>query len=216
MSGSSTRSVQPAECATADQQWVTSQEGWGGDPHSGQDPNQCPTSPIVISMSNSYPFTSVDGGVHFDLDADGAAEQTAWTAEGSTVAFLTLDRNGNGSVDSGGELFGDHTPRLAGGIGPNGFEALTDLDTNQDGYVDASDERWSDLVLWRDTNHDGVSQSSEVEPLSTSGIERIETAYHWTGHHDPYGNQLRYQGRAVLSDGRRIPIYDVYFVTRRP
>src|SRR3954468_47164 len=69
------------------------------------------TSPIVIDLNDgSYPLSGKTDPVAFDLDADGLPELATWTAPGSAVAFLALDRNGNGVIDSGNELFGNHTP----------------------------------------------------------------------------------------------------------
>ena len=75
--------------------------------------NQSWSVSILISLSDEhYELTDAAGGVHFDLDADGKPEQTAWTSIGSDEAFLALDRNLNGYIDDFMEIFGDHTPQL--------------------------------------------------------------------------------------------------------
>lgn len=97
-------------------------------------PGCCEYSPIVISLQGDYRLTSMLDGVMFDIDADGTTEQVSWTALGSDVAFLALDRNGNRRIDGGAELFGD-------AAAANGWVALAQLDANGDGTIDARDAR---------------------------------------------------------------------------
>ena len=90
----------------------------------------CPL--IVDTARDGYKLTSVDNGVRFDLNADGVLEQVAWTRRDSDDAFLALDRNGNGRIDDGGELFGNHTPARPDNreiTTANGFEALKFVET---------------------------------------------------------------------------------------
>src|SRR6185437_13068105 len=94
---------------------------------------QCPPSPIVIDVDGSgFDLTDAANGVKFDIDNSGIAERIAWTKPGSTNAFLALDRNGNGIIDNGGELFGNYTaqPPIAE---PNGFNALSVYDLLENG-----------------------------------------------------------------------------------
>jgi len=171
----------------------------------------CPTSPILINLHDaSFPLSGAGEPVWFDIDADGQPNRITWTEAHSAVAFLARDRNANGRIDDGSELFGNATPVHSGARAANGFEALAELDTNADGMVDPRDEVWSALLLWIDTNHDGVSQPDELHRVAGTPVEAIETEYHWTGRRDAYGNLYAYQGRAFLDRARR-PIYDVYF-----
>ncbi|GAA6120596.1 hypothetical protein Acidovoranil_26990 [Acidovorax sp. FG27] len=95
---------------------------------------------------------------------------------------MVLDRNGNGLIDSGRELFGDQT--LKPGLGSdgrpqtyaNGYEALAGQDDNGDGVIDSNDAAYSQLRIWRDANQDGISQASELRSLAESGIASIGVA----------------------------------------
>lgn len=170
------------------------------------------STPIVLSLHGGYHMTSAADGVLFDIDADGNAEQIAWTEPRSQVGFLALDRNGNGTIDSGAELFGNSTTLASGARALNGFEALDDLDSNRDGRIDASDPSWQSLLLWLDANHDGTSTTAEMIPIPTSDVSAISTDYQRSGKKDRFGNEFPYKGEFRLSDAWR-PCYDVYLVT---
>ena len=169
-------------------------------------------TPIVLSLRGGYRMTSLADGVLFDIDADGIAEEIAWTEPNSNVGFLALDRNGNGRIDSGAELFGDSTMLTDGTRALNGFEALADLDSNHDARVNANDPAWQQLLLWLDTNHDGASDATELVSISTSGVSAISTDYKRSGKKDRFGNEFRYKGEFQLGDARRT-CYDVFLVT---
>lgn len=170
-----------------------------------------PCSPILINVANgSYDLSGADDPVWFDIDADGTPERLTWTARDSAVAFLALDRNANGIIDDGSELFGDATWLRRGERAANGFEALRELDSNSDDLVDDADDAWYGLLLWTDANHDGTSQPDEIVSIDGSAVNALETSYHWTGRRDAYGNLYRFQSIAHLTRGTRA-VYDVYF-----
>jgi hypothetical protein len=173
--------------------------------------NGCPTSPILINLgTGGYDLTGIEDPVSFDIDADGVVERLSWSARNAPLAFLALDRNGNGVVDDGAELFGNSTPLPSGQIAPDGFVALAPYDRNGDDVIDVHDPIWSALLLWTDRNHDGVSQREELQPIAASEIEGIELAHHEINRRDAHGNRLRYAGAVHIARGARI-CYDVFF-----
>jgi hypothetical protein len=178
-------------------------------------------SPIVVDTTGQgFRLTSEADGVDFDLTGTGHPVHTSWTDERSGNAFLVLDRNGNGKIDSGKELFGNYTDQPPSDD-RNGFLALFVFDVpskggNGDEVIDARDAIWTQLKLWMDENHDGVSQPDELHSLQELGIVSIGLKYHQIRHYDEFGNLFRYKG--VLNPGLPASdqvgrsIFDVFFV----
>jgi hypothetical protein len=208
-------SIHADECEFVDEAWEMPNEPPDVPPDGTTCPqaqSSCDPSPIIISLDGPYRLTSPENGVRFDLDADGIADRVAWTDADSGLAFLVLDRNGNGRVDNGAELFGDSTRLSNGAKAQNGFIALAELDATQDGSVDASDSAWSNLQLWFDLDHDGRSSQDELLPIADTAVVAIGTEYQWAGRKDRFGNTLRYKGQITLQHGSR-SCYDVYLKT---
>jgi len=137
-------------------------------------------------------------GPMFDHDGDGAREATGWFA--ADDGLLVLDRNGNGKIDNGSELFGDNTILANGETAAHGYAALADLDNNEDGIIDDSDARYADLKVWRDLNQDGVSQSDELFSLAEVGVATIETSFLETNI-EQNGNEIIATGQYTKTDG---------------
>ena len=186
-----------------------------------------PGSPIVIATGTNavYQFTSPAQGVVFDVNGDGVAEQIAWTEPNSDVAFLALDRDGDGAITNGTELFGTYT--LPGS--PNGFDALARLTMASNGgipraSVSSDDPLFAKLLLWTDRNHNGTSEPTELRAASEL-FSDIGLGYAPHARRDQFGNELRYRGWATIRTApgrnraeeppeqaaRRRMIYDVFF-----
>lgn len=179
-------------------------------------------SPIVIDVAgNGFRLTDMPNGVRFDLANTGTKEQTAWTDAGSDDGFLVLDRNGNGTIDNGAELFGNFTPQPAPpyGVARNGFLALAEYDKTSnggydDGVIDRNDAVFISLRVWQDTNHNGISEWWELHALSELNLESISLDFRDSRRTDQYGNQFRYRVR--IKDARSGSVghwaWDVFFV----
>jgi hypothetical protein len=137
--------------------------------------------------------------VYFDHDGDGVLTKTGWA--GKNDALLVWDRNSNGRIDTGAELFGDFTPMPNGTLAPNGFAALAALDANGDGVIDASDPAFHELKLWRDTSQDGVSQGGEFITLAEAGIVSLNLANTLKNQGLANGNVLSREGSFTRADG---------------
>jgi hypothetical protein len=221
-SNGSTSSVANVRAPAADAAYMCSLQGadyyWDG--------FECvytPGSPIIVDTArNGYHLTNVDEGVLFDLDADGTPESVSWTRPDSDDAFLAMDRNGNGRIDDGSELFGNRTPAAddAEAMTLNGFEALRLLHgpshgpSTLDQHIDRGDSAFARLLLWRDANHNGLSEPEELTPAGAV-IAAIGTDYKQKKRVDRFGNQFRQQGRLTWTTGEESTVYDVWLQRRQ-
>ncbi len=176
---------------------------------------ECLEDPVIISTEDShYELTDTKRGVQFDLNGDGEPEQIPWIA-GKDDAFLVLDRNGNGLIDDGRELFSHVSPQQPSRT-PNGFQALRMFDDplnggNDDGRLNASDEIYGSLRLWLDADRDGRTDTGELVSLASVGLAEVELDYtDALAHDDEHGNTFRYSAPAHFDDGRSVLAWAVF------
>ena len=178
-------------------------------------------SPILIDVNgDGFALTDAAGGVDFDPAATGTKERLSWTALGSDDAWLVLDRNGNGTIDSAFELFGNYTDQDLT-VGKNGFAALAMFDKlngggNADGKITRQDVIFGSLRLWQDTNHNGISEPEELHTLPELGINQIDLDYKTSKRTDEFGNRFKYRSKVNAtgqgSSGRWA--WDVFLLKR--
>jgi hypothetical protein len=177
--------------------------------------------PVLLDIErDGFHLSGADRAVSFDINADGFPDTISWTQIGEDEAFLCLDRNHNGSIDDGSELFGYATQLRTGRLARVSYRALAELDDsrsggNGDGRIDAQDGQFSELCAWVDGNHDGISQAAEIRSLPEVGVEYLEYGYRPLRLYDSFGNLFRYVSRVGVRDasGEIVswPTYDVIF-----
>lgn len=172
---------------------------------------QPPRDPLVIDFGETgIDLCTLEQGVNFDLDNNGYAEKTAWIDVED--GFLALDRNENGVIDNGGELFGDKVEIEDGVYSRSGFEALSVLDENADGVIDASDSCYENLLVWIDANHNGYSERTELRTLKSCNIEKIDLNYVESSIMDEHtGTRMAETARVALANGEETTISEFWF-----
>lgn len=185
---------------------------FGGDCH----------TPVLIDVEgDGFALTNQENGVEIRPKPGFAKIQTAWTTAGSDDAWLALDRNGNGKIDDVSELFSSTAPQPIpepGRIG-NGFIALAEYDKasnggNGDGIISKNDAVFKELRLWRDSNHNGRSQNSELFTMRALGLKKIELDYQESTKTDRHGNKFKYRARVKDTNDAQLGrwAYDIFLL----
>ena len=177
-------------------------------------------TPILIDVNgDGYKMTNAANGVSFKVLPNLRVARLSWTAENSDDAWLVLDRNGNATIDSGEEQFGNATPQ-PWSVEKNGFKALAQYDSifyggNEDGVIDGLDAVFAQLQLWCDRNHNGISEPDELSDLPSAGLFGIDLNYKEWKKVDEFGNPFRYRAKLLDGSGHSLGkwAFDVFLKT---
>jgi hypothetical protein len=165
-------------------------------------------TPLALDLNgDGLHSISTVAGVVFDVDADGQPEQVGWLS--TSDAWLALDRNGNGLIDDGSELFGSGTTLPDGSKALDGFAALRVLDSNHDGVIDSNDAGFASLSVWVDRNTDAKTDPGELRSLIQAGIQSLALAAKPTAIID-HGNLIGLMGTYTTTDGRTQELGDIW------
>jgi hypothetical protein len=178
-------------------------------------------TPLLIDMNNDgFQLSAAGIGVEFDISSTGTPSNTQWVAEGTDDAFLVRDLNNNGKIDGGAELFGSGTRlEVTGGLAVDGYIALMQYDGylelggNRDRSITPKDKVWNELLLWNDSNADGLTDPGELSTPLERGIKAIELRMKYMPKRyvlDAAGNALPVRSRVLTNHGVRW-MTDVFF-----
>ncbi|WP_245148679.1 hypothetical protein [Avibacterium paragallinarum] len=146
--------------------------------------SRLPVDPLVLDLNgDGVKLTGyTENAVLFDIDNDGALEETGWVS--AEDGLLVRDLNNNGKIDNISEVFSEYYGGRAGRDGEsgekhfrNGFEALRSLDSNHDGLFNERDSGFAQVRVWKDKNQNGITDSEELFDLKSLGITEINLAY---------------------------------------
>jgi hypothetical protein len=161
------------------------------------------TDPLVLDIAgNGFTTSGLSRSVRFDLDGDGRLDQISVPT--ADDALLALDRNGNGRIDDGRELFGDQHGAA------NGFAELGKYDDNGDGRIDARDAIFERLSLLR---FDAQGRQSS-QTLSQAGVSAIELQARDVKIALGAYDQIAQLGRFEFADGRSGQAADLLLAQR--
>ena len=170
-------------------------------------------SPLVLDLNGDGVQTlSADQGVNFDLETTGTAQYVGWVDNHD--GFLAYDLDQNGLIDTGAELFGNHTSLADGGKAADGWQALAQYDGNLDGFIDQNDAIFRNLKVWVDANSNGQSEAAELKTLAEQGIVSIDL------HTDDQavaqnGNILRGFSTFATADGQTHQVADAWLAVQQ-
>lgn len=171
--------------------------------------DECNT-PLVLNFDGAPLTFTAATAASFDITGAGECVSTDWP----TLPWLALDRDGDGTIESGRELFGNGSVLAGGSRARHGFEALAEFDANHDGTIDAKDPVFAELVLWADDDGDRRGELSEMTPVANVGLVAIHLDVAVRGECDGRGNcgreRASFEFRGPTGEIRTGEVVDVY------
>ncbi len=167
------------------------------------------STPLVLDLNgDGVQTTSITDGTQFDLLNTGTPQSVGWVDRHD--GLLAIDLNGDGHINSGAELFGDHTQLSDGSLAKDGWHALAEMDSNADGQINALDVNFDRLLVWVDANGNGISDAGELSGLAAANIASIDLAAN-THSVQQNGNVVQAFSTYTTLDGRTLEVADVGF-----
>lgn len=159
------------------------------------------TDPLVINLG-SNPVSVSDKSFQFDIDGDGKDETIAQMNPES--GFLALDKNGDGIINDGSELFGTKTG--------NGFSELAEYDSDGNGWIDENDEVYDQLKVWvKDENGNDKLLSLKEANVGAIYLGSSKTTFHVTDDNNELKAKVRSSGVYLHEDGSAGSVQQVDF-----
>jgi hypothetical protein len=166
-------------------------------------------TPMVLDLNgDGIQTVNINDGVNFDVNNDGYVERSAWVT--NSDGLLVRDINSDGQINNGGELFGSGTILSNGTKAADGYVAMRALDTNMDGLLDANDQAFGELKIWKDANGDAKTDAGELVSLSDLGIKSLSLNANASTEVNN-GNIIGLMGSYTTTDGKTHTMGDVWF-----
>lgn len=147
--------------------------------------------PLVINLDTDVTELS-DQTFYFDIDADGELDEISRLGAGS--GYLALDKNGDGVINDGSELFG-----TASG---NGFADLAKYDEDGNGWIDENDSIWQKLKIWtKDENGNDVLYRLADKGVGAICLQNVATDFTLTGQTGQTKGAIRSSGVFLYENG---------------
>jgi len=163
------------------------------------------TDPLVISLDGTIPQLS-DAQFEFDLDSDGEMENINFINSGS--GFLAFDKNGDGIINDGTELFGPGTG--------NGFEELAAYDLDQNNWIDENDAIFSQLSVWtKDDQGNDKLVSLKEAGLGAIGLDYAATTFNLTQADNTLQGQMQRTGAFLFENGQVGTVHQIDLVSHQ-